>query len=305
MSAVWINGDFVDRSDARVSAFDAGMQHAVGLFETMLAVRGRVYRAFDHLDRLHRSAHQLGLTESLRLNPLGDALQRVVERSGLERSRVRLTLTGGDLNLLASGAGDGGSPHDPTIIIAAQPATAYPAEMFERGVMAVIGAFKLNPLDPTQGHKTLSYWTRLRELQHAARAGAGEAILLQVTNHLGGGAVSNLFVVKDGALLTPIARGEEDPSPQSLPSPVLPGITRAAILEFAGHLGVECHARMLTVDDLLGADEVFLTNSSWGVLPVVRVEAATIGPGTPGTITRSLRAKWLRAVEEQGEDEPL
>lgn len=299
--SVWINGQFVERAEARLSAFDAAVQHAVGLFETMLAVNGRVFRLFEHLDRLQRSARELGLTESLRLNPLGEAVQRVVEESALDRARVRLTVTGGDLNLLASG---GPGPVDPTVMIAAQPATPYPAEMFERGVMAVIGALRLNPLDPTQGHKTLNYWARLRELQHAARAGAGEAILLQVTNHLGGGAVSNLFLIKDGAVLTPIARGEEDPAPTALRSPVLPGVTRRAVLDFAADMGLACEARMLTVDDLLGADEAFLTNSSWGVLPVVRIEAAPIGTGAPGPATRALRAKWLDAVEEQ-QDEPL
>lgn len=299
--AVWINGAFVERSDARVSAFDAGLQHAVGLFETMFAYEGRVFRLFDHLDRLNRSARELGLTDNLKLNPLGEAVNHVVAESGLDRARVRLTVTGGDLNLLSAG---GPAPVDPTIMIAAQPATPYPAEMFERGVMAVIGSMRLNPLDPLQGHKTLSYWGRLRELQTAARAGAGEALLLQVTNHLGGGAVSNVFLLKDGALLTPIARGEEDPGPSALRSPVLPGVTRRAILDFAGEMGLTCEARMLSVEDLLGADEAFLTNSSWGVLPLVRVEAAPVGSGAPGPLTHTLRAKWMEAVAEEG-GEPL
>lgn len=299
--AVWINGQFVERADAKVSAFDAAVQHAVGLFETMLAFEGRVFRLFDHLDRLQRSARELGLTESLKLNPLGEAVRHVITESGLPRARVRLTVTGGDLNLLGAG---GPGPVDPTVMIAAQPATPYPAEMFERGVMAVVGSLRLNPLDPMQGHKTLNYWGRLRELQTAARSGAGEALLLQVTNHLGGGAVSNIFFLKDGELLTPIARGEEDPSPNALRSPVLPGVTRRAILDFAGEMGLTCHARMLSVEDLLGADEAFLTNSSWGVLPLVRMEAAKIGDGAPGPATRALRAKWLEAVEEE-QDEPL
>lgn len=292
--AVWLNGSFVERDDARVSAFDASVQHAVGLFETMLSADGRVYRLLDHLTRLQRSAQTLGLSDSLRVNPLAEAVRLTVRRAGLPRARVRLTVTGGDLNMLAA---TGRTGSEPTILIVAQPATEYPREMFDRGVMAVVAARRLNPLDPFEGHKTLHYWPRLRELQQAAAAGAGESIHLQVTNHLAGGAVSNIFLVRDGALLTPIARGEEMRG--GLASPVLPGITRDAVLNLAGALGVEAATRMLTIEDLLGAHEVFLTNSGWGVLPVVRIEQAVIGSGTPGPVTMRLREAWLTAVERQ------
>ena len=113
--------------------------------------------------------------------------------------------------------------------------------------------------------------------------------MLQVSNHLSGGCVSNLFVVRDGKLITPIARGEESGEQHALPSPVLPGITRARVLEVAKKMGVEVEVRMMSIDDLLDADEVFLTNSSWKVLPVVKVEAEVIGEGVPGVVTVGLR----------------
>lgn len=282
--AVWLNGDFVERDEAKVSAFDAAVQHAVGLFETMHSVGGEVWRLDRHLERLIDSARMLGLSESLKFNPLRETVRRVVEKAGLERGRVRLTITGGDLNMLAS---SGHGPHDPTVLIVAQPATAYPAEMLGRGVMATIADGRVNPLDPFAGHKTLNYWPRLRALQQASSAGAGETIFLQVTNHLAGGAVSNLFLVKNGALLTPIARGEEDAG--AMAAPVLPGITRQAVIDAAEAVGVGCARRMLSVEDLLEADEAFLTNTSWGVLPVVQIEKSPIGDGAPGELTRRLR----------------
>ena len=288
---VWLNGQFIDRSEARVSVFDAGFQHGVGLFETMLAVGDDVFQLDAHLRRLADSARQLRLSDSLHTRPLAQAVARVVEQAALPRARVRLTITGGDLNLLQS---QRQAPVDPTVLIVAQPATEYPDAFFERGVRVTIADARLNPLDPFAGHKTLNYWPRLGALQQAATSGAAEAIWFSVSNHVMCGSVSNLFLVKDGALLTPIARGEE--AQGALASPVLPGITRGFVIETAAALNIGVSTQMLAIDALLDADEVFLTNSSWGVLPVIGVEAEAIGDAVPGPITQRLREAWVEAT---------
>ena len=105
------------------------------------------------------------------------------------------------------------------------------------------------------------------------------------------------MLVKDDELLTPIAHGEE--KPDALPAPVLPGVTREAVIEAAQTQGIAVQKRMLTVEDLLDADEVFLTNSNWKVLPVIAVEQKDIGDGKVGEITRSLREAVLKMVEEE------
>lgn len=315
MPSVFLDGKFIARDDARVSAFDAGFQHGVGLFETLLAVRDargvRVLHLQEHVERLRVSAAALGLSESLRAGALEEAVRRAADHGATDypaakRLRLRLTITGGDLNMLSGG---GPSAHTPTLLIVAQPATEYPPEMFALGTLATLADFRPSPLDPMQGHKTLNYWGRLRELQQAAGKGAGEALVFSVTNHLVGGCVSNVFVVRGDTLFTPIARGEEEevasgdnasdfdasPGPPAgpvLPSPVLPGIVRRWVLDWAIGAGLTTRRRMLALDDLLAADEVFLTNSSWGVLPVVRLEAETVGPGRPGPIATGLTKAW-------------
>ena len=277
---VWINGDFYDRDEAKASVFDAGFQHGVGLFETMQARDNQVFRLDDHLRRLHDSARDLGLTERLQEQPLAEAVQRTVEENGFPKTRVRLTLTGGDLNLLTK---DGVSQVDPTIVIVAQPSTPYPEDFFLNGVTAVVSDGRLNPLDPTSGHKTLDYWKNIRALQLAGARGASESLWFSVTNHLACGSVSNIFLVRDGVLMTPLARGEEPEG--GLPSPVLPGIVRRTVIEAAESLGLTVKKETLTIDDVHTADEVFLTNSGWNVLPVVQVEQHLVSSG-PGATTK-------------------
>lgn len=305
MPTVSLNGRIVPLDEARVSALDAGFQHGIGLFETMLGGvargEGRVFGLSEHLDRLIGSARELRLSDMLHKERLEETVLRTVGESGLERARVRLTITGGDA---AARAGTGDErPPEPTVLVVVQPATAYPEEMFDRGVAVTIADARANPLQPQEGHKALNYWWRLRELQKAGGRRAAEALVFQVTNHLCGGCVSNAFVVKEGVLMTPIARGEEggEARPEKpgafLPSPVLPGVTRALVLDLAREQGLECVRRMLSIDDVLGADEVFLTNSSWGVLPVVKVEAEAIGDAVVGELARRIRGEWLGRVE--------
>ena len=287
---VWLNGQWIPLGDARVSAFDAGLQHGVGLFETMRAAHGKVWRLDDHLARLARSAVELRLTGRLETAPLGEVVRQSLERSGRSEARIRLTITGGDMNLLARG--EAAPPrHDPTILVAVQPPTRYPEEFFTKGVRVTVADARANPLDPFAGHKSIWYWPRLSELQEAARKGAGEALWFSVTNHLACGCVSNVFAVRGGTLVTPLARGEEPKG--GLRAPVLPGVTRGRILELAAAAGIPVERRMMTYDDLSGADEVFLTNTSWGVLPVVGVEAVEIGSGKPGPVTTRVREAWL------------
>lgn len=339
-AAIFLNGRFIDDAEhARVSAFDAGFQHAVGLFETMLGGVGPGGECWaldldEHMARLCGSAVELGLSRSLNAVALQQAVLATIERSALPLARVRLTITAGDLNLLSRAAAQAAlkesqpapAETDPTLIIVAQPATRYPREMFERGVTVRVADARANPLNPLEGHKTLNYWWRLRELQSAAAVGAAEAIVLGVTNHVCSGCVSNVLVVKDNRIVTPIARGEEglgtqgappplagdsgadpsDPShsPQSpstasgyLASPVLPGVVRAWALrqmELAGHA---VRREMIGLSDLLEADEVLLTNSSWGVLPVIAVESRLIGTGAPGPVGGMLRSRWSELVD--------
>ena len=305
MATVFLNGRLLrdDDPQASVSLADAGFMHAVGLFETMTARRTddgvRVARVDEHVGRLIASAKELGLASSLRAGPLAEAVEHTAnehfEQTDHDIARLRLTVTGGDLNLVRREAERvGAGVQTPTVAIVAQRATAYPEALYEQGGVLTIADAKANPLDPLAGHKTLSYWWRLRELQASLAKGGTEALIFTVTNHVCGGSVSNVHVVKDGVITTPVARGEEaavSGKGGSMPSPVLPGVTRAAVLEIAAGLGHQVRKQWMTIDDVLDADEVFCTNASFGVLPMTRVEGKPIGDGAVGPVSRVLREK--------------
>ena len=290
---VWLDGRFVGVDEAKVSAFDAGFQHGVGLFETLTARNGAAFRPRAHVSRLERSARDLLLLDALRTDALVEAIDQTIRHNQLQSARVRLTVTGGSLNLRVDQPGRS----DPTILIHAQPPTSTPPQLREQGIRVTVADDRLSPLDASGGAKTLNYWMRLLALQKAGAVGGSESLWFTVSNHLVGGSTSNALLYRDGVLLTPFARGEEPEG--ALASPVRPGVTREAVLELARQRGVPVKCRPLDITDVLEADEVMLTNSGWGILPVVAVEQATIGSGDPGELTRTLHEDLERLVEQE------
>ena len=292
----WINGAVYEDAEARIGLFDAGVQHAIGLFETMLARDGAVLDFEPHLERLAASARELRLFDPLKIEPLAEAVQQTLATSGLRDARIRVTLTAGDMGRPFAGANAAGKPAEqrspmPTVAIHVQPPTRYPDELFEKGVAVAIAENRANPLDSFAGHKTLMYWPRIAAVQRAAEVGCAEALWFTVTNHLASGSVSSVFLVKDGRLHVPFARGEEPEG--AMRAPVLPGCTRAEVLMWAEGEGRPVERANISIYDVLSSDEIFLTNSSWGVLPVVRVERHEVGGGAPGPVARAMRARWL------------
>ncbi|MEO0588097.1 MAG: aminotransferase class IV, partial [Planctomycetota bacterium] len=262
---------------------------------------GVVWRLDRHVERVVGSMVELGMAAEGEAAGLRGELRTAVEAcvagNGLGAARLRLTVTPGSVTLrrpASDGGAEGGGSRGGvggagrTVLVEPSPVTAYDPAYFERGVRVVVHGPGANPFDDHAGHKTVNYWSRLSSLRRAAEAGAAEAIWLNVTNHLASGAISNLFVVKDGVLRTPIARGEEVQG--ALRAPVLPGVVRGAVIEWAEGEGIEVQRQMLTIEDLLDADEVFLTNSGWLVLPVSGVEQKEIGSGAVGEMTRRVRA---------------
>jgi len=280
---VLLNGQFVEQTTASVSVFDAAFLHGVGLFETMRAEGGRVFKLEAHLSRLLHSAGKLLAPMERSALPTAERFEELLQRNGLRQARVRLTVTPG----VTAESGDEGLPR-PTVLVTAGPLGGFPAQTYRDGVAVMVARTRQAADDPLAGHKTTCYLPRLLALRAAHGAKCTETLFFNTRNELAEGAISNVFTVTGGQLRTP-----------PLETPVLPGIARATVLELARELKVPVDDQTpLTIDNLLDADEVFLTNAIIQVLPVVRVEKHDIRQGRPGPVTQRL-ADAYRALSER------
>ncbi|MDK1030467.1 MAG: aminotransferase class IV [Planctomycetia bacterium] len=286
---VYVNGEFVPEGEARISAADAGFLLGVGVFETLRAYNGRVFRLEDHLGRLRlgTEAFNIELTETD--DEIRGAIARLIAGNGVPEARLRLTVSQGPLGRDPLPEGGQGRA---TVVITATDVAPYPDEFYENGMSVLVSKTRVSESDPTTRHKTTNYLPRLVALKEAHEAGCGEALMFNSKNHLAEGAVSNAFIVSNGELVTPqVSEG------------LLPGITRKVVLGLAGELQIPAREGPVVMDDILSADEMFLTNSIMEIMPVCMIEHHAIGGGKPGPVTRRLRDAYRSAVEKDAHPE--
>ncbi len=274
---VFLNGQILDASAAGISVRDAGFLYGAGLFETMRCYSGAIFSLGDHLDRLFSSAQTLGIRNTYSRDEIRAAIYATIHANSLKDARVRLTLTSGQTNAEPS-----------TLLIMATPYEGYPEEYYRKGIRTVLCNMRQNTEEIICGHKTLSYFTRMVALNQAKAKGASEAIWFTTDGRLAEGSISNIFLVKGGALATP-----------PLNTPVLPGVARKAVLEIAGREMIQFVERDLFINSLLESEEVFLTNVIMGVMPVVAIEAHTVGDGKVGPVVTRLMKCYESLVQER------
>ena len=282
--SAYVAGRFIAMADATVSASDAGLLLGAGLFETLRTYGGRPFRLGTHLARLRASGETLRIFVEETDERVAEIVARLVDENGVPGARVRITATRGPLGAALD---DDASP-PATLLVTAGPMTPYPAELYERGTTVVVSDIRVNETDPTVYHKTTGYLANLLALRDAHRARAAEAVRFNSKGRLAEGAISNVFIVSGGRLITP-------PVEEGL----LAGVTRAAVLEVASEAGVAAEQRPVAAGEFLHADEVFLTNSIMEILPVGRIEATEVGDGRPGPVTKRLAEAYRALVARE------
>ena len=279
MEKIFLNGQIVSAAKAQVAVTDSSYLYGIGLFETMRATGGTVFRLADHLQRLNSSAEALAIANSYSDEQITQAVDEVLTANKFTDARLRLQVSNGPIGTDGTAATN--------LLVTAAEFTPYPEEYYEKGIRVALTDFRQNPTDPFCGHKTTCYGPRLTALKNAHEKLATESLWFTTENYLAEGSISNVFLVKDGQLFTP-----------TIQTPVLPGIARKTVIEIAEQENIPCHEQPLQVGDLLGADEVFLTNVIMEVLPVTSVEAHTVAEGKPGEITKSIAKKYQDHLKE-------
>jgi branched-chain amino acid aminotransferase len=277
----WLNGVERSADDPQVSPLDRGFTLADGLFETMRASNGVIFRLDAHLDRLCIGARVLGIPIPPTLRDHVAASARAAFTAGYAHASVRLTVTRGP-----APPGLAPPPHPaPTIALAISP---FSPPDTPRPLVAAMAIARRNEFALTSGIKTLSYTESVLALAQAKAGGADDAIFLDTAGHVSEATASNLFAVIDGTLVTP-----------ALSCGVLPGITRAAVLELAHALSLGTSEREMTEPELALASEIFLTSSIREIAPVVRIATIAIGAGRSGPVTQKLIDAYAALVREE------
>jgi branched-chain amino acid aminotransferase len=281
--AVWVNGTRQAAAGLHLSALDRGFTLADGAFETMRVYGGHAFRLDQHLARLARTLAALEIPAPPALR--ASVLAALAGTAGGDAA-MRLTVSRG---VGAAGVAPPAAPATtPTVIVVVNPPPRFPRSVYDVGLSAHVASGRRNEFAATAGHKTLAYTDAIVALLEARRAGADEALFLDTQGHCSEATASNLFARIGDTLVTP---------PPTCG--VLPGITRAVVLERARSLGVAVAERVLELDELRAADEAFLTSSLRTLAPLVRVDAHPIGRGTPGALTLALLAAYDALVAQE------
>ena len=275
---IWLDGNLVEESEAKISVFDHGLLYGDGVFEGIRFYNGRVFRLPEHVRRLFDSARAIHLTMPWTAEEVTAAVCDTIRANGLQDGYVRLVVTRG-----VGGLGlDPNRCTSPSMIVISSTISLYPDEYYEDGLKIITCATRR----PTPGSlspqvKSLNYLNNVMAKIEALQAGAMEAIMLNEQGFVAECTGDNIFIVRDGVIHTPpVSDGALD------------GITRAVILELADQLGFPLRERTLTRYDLYTADECFLTGTAAEVIPVVALDQRPIGDGHPGEMSRKLIAAF-------------
>jgi branched-chain amino acid aminotransferase len=279
---VYLNGSIIPYQEARIPVLDYGFLHGYGLFETMRAYDGRVFRLEKHLRRLEHAGQLLEIpVDRIELEA---AVNNTLRVNSLRNARIRITVSVGEGGLTP----DPATCSRPTVVVMADEYEPYSEQVYQRGFRAVVSSLRRNSQSPLSLLKSTSYLESMLAKQEARRAGAEETICLNERGLLAEASMSNTFLVVEDTLKTP-----------TIESGILPGITRETILELAGELDIKSMECDIKVNELQCAREAFLTSSLIEVMPLIEVGGKPVGDGKPGVVTKRLMYEYHKLVEKE------
>ena len=288
---VYIDGKFYPKSEAKVSVYDHGLLYGDGVFEGIRAYNGIVFKLREHIDRLYMSAHVIMLKIDIGKEDMIKAVIDTLKKNNLRDSYIRLVVTRGrgDLGL------DPRKCAKPTIIIITDAIRLHDDDQKEKGITAIIAWVRRDAIDATSHEvKSLNYMNSILAKIEANNVGVDEAISLERTGYVCEGVAENLFIVRDGTILTPHSS-----------TGALPGITSQVVIRIGRKLGYAVVERNISPHELFTADEVFFTGTAAEIIPVREINKRVISDGKPGPVTKRLMEEFQKVVKDPNEGVPI
>ncbi len=272
---IYIDGQWLSKSDAKLSVFDHGVLYGDGVFEGIRAYHGHVFRLPQHMTRLWSSAEKISLKIPISMEDMSLLVKEAIKRNHLTDAYIRLLVTRGvgDLGL------DISKCPKASIVIIADKLALYPKTHYEEGLKAAIVSVRRTSgesLDPTI--KSMNYLNLILAKVDASKRGVSEAILLNQQGYVAECSGDNIFFIKDKTVITPpVSAGALD------------GITRGAVIELVTQqTSYQLQEFLFKPERLYDADEVFFTGTAAEIIPVTQIDGKSIGTGRPGKITQEL-----------------
>ena len=278
MTVIYIDGQWYDRNNAKISVFDHGLLYGDGVFEGMRVYGGKTFKLKQHVDRLYDSAKAILLEVPISRDEMMAVTEEGVRRSGLKEAYLRHVVTRGvgDLGL------DPRKCPRASVIIIFDTINLWPAERYEAGLSVITAGTPIPQRESLSPRvKSLNYLCHILAKVEGTTANADEVIMLDSAGHVAEASGMNLFVVKEDLLYTP-----------AVWSGILKGVTRDVVIEIATEAGHRVVETIINRYDLYTADEAFFTGTAAEIAPIRMVDGRTVGAGKAGPVTRDLMARF-------------
>lgn len=278
-NAIFLNDKIIEETEGHISTLDRGFLYGDGLFETFRTYDKKPFRIDDHITRLSNSAQYFNIPFHYTSQQIRHIIEQLLTINNLTDAYVRMTLSRGF-------AAHGIIPTEivsPTFVIHTKPLVPYPASLYEDGMSLITSNTRRSTTCPLSSHKTLNFLANYLIKKEAIEKKAHDALILNTDNYVTECAVSNIFIVQGNTIITP-----------SLNANILPGVTRKVVLKLCKENDICTLEKLFGMETVLGADEVFITNSLLEIMPISKMNGQSIGKLIPGPITKLLHNRYRK-----------
>lgn len=281
---IYLNGKIVDSSEAFISVFDRGYLFGEGLFETLRSYEGVVPFLDKHLERMEWAASFMGLSFP-HPRELSDAVKNLLSAANLKEAKIKIVLSSLNENFSASASN---GTRDPNLVVFCEPFKELPENFYSEGVgVTFLRSFKNDP-QALSCLKSTSWLTKIMAMRELAEEGTFEGLLFNNHDQVTEGTKSNIFWVKNGILHTPPVNAG-----------ILPGITRQVVLDLAKQNHIETKDVLIDAEKLKMVDEIFLTASTFEIIPVTVLDNDKIASGEVGPMTQKIMGLYEKNLEKK------